>query len=445
MSNSRGGPGAAEHRPEPVVGFVATGENTDALVRRVVRAQHEGMGCLVTYAGPEPPAGATLAEGLGATLLPSETVDAGTETLEQLLVGAARMESVQGIILAPPGGETIDYERSRHRLRNADGFSARAVTHAGPDASESADLLVAIPAYNEAETIGAVVRDATAHADRVLVVDDGSTDGTVAAARDAGAEVVEHRTNRGYGAALKSAFVEADAEGVETLVVLDADGQHDASDIPRLVDRLEPPGTQVVIGSRFVDGSKSTLPAYREFGIRLVNVLTNLSLGVVRSESWVTDTQCGFRAYDAVAIETIAADEGISDGMGASTDLLYHAHYHDYGIAEVGTTVDYEVENANSHRPVRHGLTLVKNIVKTVERQRPLTALGIPGFVNTLFGFLLVYWASLTYNTTGSFPLRFGLLGLFCSLLGLLLCFTALILHSLAVYFSSGPLVPDRD
>jgi len=430
-------------RDEPAVGFVATTDNTDALIRSVVRAQQKGLTCLVTYPGVHPPVGALLAEELGATTLASETVQEEINSLKWVLVGAAKMRSSSGIILAPLSCSSIDFDRSRKSLESQDTFSVDAVPRAVREPQQTPETIVAIPAYNEEETIGGVIREAKAYAEKVLVIDDASTDDTVPIAEEAGAEVVQHKRNRGYGAAIKSAFAEASTYDTQALVTLDADGQHDPSDVPKLVAALDHQDTQLVIGSRFVDGTRSRLPFYRKFGIKVVNVLTNLSLGVVRSDSWVKDTQCGFRAYGRAAIESVAGDTTISDGMGASTDILYHAHHHNYGTAEVGTTVDYEVDNANNHNPFRHGLTLVKNIIKTVERQRPLTVLGIPGFANTLFGFSLVYWSVVAYNASETIPFSIVILGLFCSLLGLFLCFTAVILHSFVIYFSSEVTAPE--
>jgi hypothetical protein len=169
----------------------------------------------------------------------------------------------------------------------------------------------------------------------------------------------------------------------------------------------------------------------------MINILTNLSMGVVRSRSWVNDTQSGFRAYGSTAIESLARDKSITDGMGASTDILYHAHEHDYEIAEVGTTVTYSVENASSHNPLSHGFSLVSNILKTVERERPIIVLGIPGLLITMLGIIFGYWSVSNYVSSETFPGELALAGVFFTLIGLLACFTAIILHSLTVHFNT--------
>ncbi|WP_292521955.1 glycosyltransferase family 2 protein [Methanoculleus sp.] len=98
--------------------------------------------------------------------------------------------------------------------------------------------VVAMPAYNEEAYIAKTVLGARRHADAVLVVDDGSTDETVAIAEALGAMVIRHATNKGYGGALQTIFATAREMGAEELVIIDADGQHDPGDIPRLLTEL---------------------------------------------------------------------------------------------------------------------------------------------------------------------------------------------------------------
>ena len=240
---------------------------------------------------------------------------------------------------------------------------AAAATATPADAS----VIVGIPAYNAAGTVGDVVSAALPHADLVLVVDDGSRDETAERAAAAGAEVVSHEENGGYGAALKTIFTEAAERGVDCLVVLDADGQHDTADIPRLVAARERAAADVVIASRFAEGGTTDAPLYRRFGLAVINLLTNVSLGTLRSGR-ISDTQSGFRAYSARAVASLAEDDSIGDRMEASLDILYHVRGLGYDVTEVGTTITYDVEQASSDDPLSHGLELVSAILARTVR-----------------------------------------------------------------------------
>lgn len=282
------------------------------------------------------------------------------------------------------------------------------------------DVLVAIPAYNEETTIGGIVEQASRYADQVVVVDDGSDDDTAVRATGAGAIVIEHERNRGYGAALKTAFEVAQRYSVRHLVVLDGDGQHDPADIPRFVAAQERTDAHLVIGSRFIAGATSNAPMYRRLGLRMINILTNLSFRVFHVASRVSDTQSGFRAYDQEAIETLAADLTIGDRMEASTDILYHAYHNDYIIEEIAIAVEYDVANASSQEPLSHGVDLVGNILQTIGREHPVAILAVPGIGLTGIGVSVGYW-SLIARTA---PVGLGLVSLFLVVIGLSVCLT---------------------
>ena len=113
-------------------------------------------------------------------------------------------------------------------------------------------VVVGIPAFNEENTIARVVLEAQKYADVVVVCDDGSSDLTCEIAERLGTDVVKHERNLGYGAAIKSLFERARALDADVLVTLDADGQHDPQEIPKVVWPVANCVADVVIGSRFM-------------------------------------------------------------------------------------------------------------------------------------------------------------------------------------------------
>ena len=139
-------------------------------------------------------------------------------------------------------------------------------------------VVVCIPAYNEAMNIGNVVRAAKAHANEVIVCDDGSSDFTDEKAVEAGATVIRHPVNRGYGGAIKTLFNAAKESGADIMITLDSDGQHNPQQIPAVIDPIIKEGYDVVIGSRFLNAADRTkVPSYRSFGIKAITKLAQMT------------------------------------------------------------------------------------------------------------------------------------------------------------------------
>ncbi len=149
------------------------------------------------------------------------------------------------------------------------------------------DIWVVIPAYNEAGRLGEVVKQARNYASRVIVVDDGSTDGTGAVAKKAGAIVLGHIINMGKGAALKTGCDFAIGQGAKVIITLDADAQHRPGDIPKFLEKMK--GVGMVFGCR---GLNENMPPILRFGNRFITMLTSFLYGVS-----IPDTQSGFRAF----------------------------------------------------------------------------------------------------------------------------------------------------
>ena len=145
------------------------------------------------------------------------------------------------------------------------------------------DIAVVIPALNESLRIRGVVEDALAQCPRVIVVDDGSDDGTAGCIADLPVTVLRHERRSGKGAALRSGFAEAARQGARAVVTMDGDGQHSAADIPRLLDAANRHPGSVVVGARL--RKRATQPLHRRIG----NDFGDWGIGI----------GCGFRVVDS--------------------------------------------------------------------------------------------------------------------------------------------------
>lgn len=371
----------------PAIGVVATRANADAAYGSILRATERGFDVFVASADDDAEL-RRLSTRLGATVVDVNVgaVDDGEATLrlERALSRAARTNGYPGIVFQAPSCPRIDYVATMAAFE-ANGFEVRATPARDVHEGEES-VLVAIPAYEAERTIGAVVRETLTHCEEVLVVDDGSTDRTAAVAADAGAVVVRHPRNRGYGGALKTIFQEAARRGHDFVVTIDADGQHDPSDIPRLLAGHWRTGADVVVGSRYVEGSRTAVPRSRAIGLALVNGLTNISLGRFRPEGWLRDTQSGYRLYTREAAAAMVGASDVGDGMWASTDIIYHLTRERFSFAEVGTTIRYDLENTSSEGAIGHGMGLLRNIVGMLEHTHPLVLIGVPGLAAVVVG-----------------------------------------------------------
>jgi hypothetical protein len=194
----------------------------------------------------------------------------------------------------------------------------------------SRDALVVIPALDERATIGAVVerlRASVPEAD-VLVIDDGSRDDTAAEAERHGAFVVRHPFNIGYGAALQTGYKCADRAGYRLVVQMDADGQHDPADVPRLLAPLRAGRAEVVIGSRFVEATGYRMGLARSVGRRFFQRVL-LACGGPH----IADPTSGFQALGRAAFRFCCADFYPSDFP--DIDVLLRLHRHGFRILEV--------------------------------------------------------------------------------------------------------------
>ncbi len=231
--------------------------------------------------------------------------------------------------------------------------------------------LIAIPAWNEQDSIGEVIAKVWEHQPEVdiLVVDDGSTDQTAAHAAALGAVVVSLPFNVGVGGAMRTAFLYAQRQGYSALVQVDADGQHDPADLDRLLSGLE--SADIVVGTRFHPDSMYFVGGPRKWAM----VLLSKSLSRM-NRSPITDPTSGFRSAGPRAIELFAADypaEYLGDTVGSLSIGIQNGLV----ISETPVTMYYRAIGRPSKNALwsalylgRASLALVATVLKRRNRTR---------------------------------------------------------------------------
>ena len=196
----------------------------------------------------------------------------------------------------------------------------------------NSDVWVILPAYNEAETLDLVVGRVRANGYRVVCVDDGSFDATASIARRLDCDLVVHPFNLGQGAAVQTGIAYALERGAELICTLDADGQHDPDELPRLIRALEERRADFALGSRFL-GNAIDMPAFRRALIMAATIFTRMTTRLT-----VTDTHNGMRAMTRRGAALIQLRH---DRMAHASEILMQIRRSRLGVVEVPVTVTY--------------------------------------------------------------------------------------------------------
>jgi glycosyltransferase involved in cell wall biosynthesis len=295
---------------------------------------------------------------------------------------------------------------------------------------DRSDLIVLIPAYKEELTISMVVMLSLQHANKVIVVDDGSPDRTSELARLAGAEVLRQEINQGKAAALMAGFQRCRELSPKCVVMIDGDGQMDPALIPNVAAPVLAGEADLVIGSRFIGEKDADIPRHRVVGQKILNQVTN-----VGSKNKITDTQSGYRALSLTAINNMEID---SERYNIESDMIMHLSQIGLKIVEVPITVRYDVPAGHKQKPFQHGYAVLSRIFTIIGYRRPLMVFGIPGAALFITGAIIILatfaeirvlfgWTLVTQATAAITIFFFGLF----------LLFDAMILNSLTVLMTN--------
>ncbi|MFO8078221.1 MAG: glycosyltransferase family 2 protein [Thermoplasmatota archaeon] len=288
--------------------------------------------------------------------------------------------------------------------------------------------IAVIPCFNEQHSIGSVVLQTKKYVDEVLVIDDGSEDNTTDVARMAGATVISHRTNQGKSAGVKTGFQYALDNGFDYAVTLDGDGQHNPDEIPMILDKiLSQDFIDMSVGTR--SGNDTEMPRWRRVGKRVLDYATSFG-----NEGFLTDSQCGFRAFNKKALSVLAPRLN-GNGFSSESEQLMIAGDMNLSVASTHVSCKYQsvgdAHATSTKSPTSHGFGVLGYVIWLVAEKRPLLFIGVPGFLMSVFS---VFWAILTfqlYNRTGVFPISYALITGILLMVGALALFMGLLLNTI--------------
>ena len=195
-------------------------------------------------------------------------------------------------------------------------------------------IVCVIPAFNESENIYKTIKEVRPYVDEIVVVDDGSSDNTVAIAKHGNVIVLRHILNRGQGSALATGNLYALMVGADIIIHFDADGQFLASEIEDMIKPIINKEAEIVFGSRFL-GKQSNIPSFKKYIILPLARIFNYLFFKVK----LTDPQSGFRALSRVATQKIKIK---NDGSAHCSEILSKALRYKLKIKEIPITVVYK-------------------------------------------------------------------------------------------------------
>ncbi|HYB94100.1 MAG TPA: glycosyltransferase family 2 protein [Vicinamibacterales bacterium] len=211
-------------------------------------------------------------------------------------------------------------------------------------------VFIVVPAFNEGSRLSAVLAELSRTGHEVVVVDDGSKDRTAQEAQRFGCYVLRHPFNRGQGAALQTGIAFALREGADAIVTFDADGQHQTSDLPALLEPVLSGRADVALGNRFLNG-QSNVPPVRKVVLQLGRLFTWLTAGVR-----VGDCHNGYRAFSRKGASAISMKQ---DRMAHASEI--YDQIKDAGLVyeEVPVTIRYSAETLAKGQKLSNSISVL--------------------------------------------------------------------------------------
>jgi glycosyltransferase involved in cell wall biosynthesis len=240
---------------------------------------------------------------------------------------------------------------------SADGGSTRHVTQRG-------NVCIVIPAFNEVTTVRDVVQRTLRYAERVILVDDGSKDGTAESVKDLPIVLIRQEQNGGKASALVLGFDRALKEGAAAVITLDADGQHFPEEIPLFLEAFAAHPDHVIVGSRL--WNREAVPGIRYWANRFASFWMSLASGV-----HLEDCQSGFRLYPSALLEAVNAGHGPGRGFTFESEFLVNAARRGYSISFVRISVTYPKNHMTQthYHHVFDNLRMIRMVVSKLIRR----------------------------------------------------------------------------
>lgn len=244
-----------------------------------------------------------------------------------------------------------------------------------------------IPAYNEESTIVDIINRTSHFVDQIIVINDGSTDGTVEKAASTSAIIIDNIVNRGLGKTIKRGYDEALKLGGDIVIQIDADGQYDPQEIPKLIKPILENEADLILGSR-LENLKYRMPWIKKFGNKAFSWLLRRLTGIN-----IKDGQTGFRAVRKEVLETII----LRGDFTYTQEMIIKSSEEGWRIKNV--SINFYQRTAGDSRLISSPLSYAWNagiiIFRTMRDYDPLRFFGIPGiiliFIGLIMGILIVY------------------------------------------------------